>query len=104
MTTRISRRKFLKTALATAATVTIAGTKSSGRVLGANEVIRIGVAGLHGRGESHVSEFTRIPGVQVTYLIDPDTRTYASRLRTVQERGHNTPRTVRDVREALQDR
>jgi len=34
---RQHRRQFLKT-LAAAATVTLAGTKSSGRVLGANEV------------------------------------------------------------------
>jgi predicted dehydrogenase len=102
--THLSRRRFLQTTLAAAASVTIAGTKSSGRVLGANEVIRLGVAGLHGRGESHVSEFTRIPGVQVTYLIDPDTSTFATRLRTVKQRGHNTPRTVQDVRTALEDR
>src|SRR2546426_9334009 len=49
----LSRRKFLKT-VAAAATVTIAGTKSTGRVLGANEVIRGGVAGIHGRGASHL--------------------------------------------------
>jgi predicted dehydrogenase len=101
---RLSRRKFLKSTLAAAATITIAGTKSSGRVLGANEVIRIGVAGLNGRGGAHVGEFTRIPGVQVTYLIDPDTRTHGAKVRTVQQRGHNTPRTVQDVRVALQDR
>ena len=88
---RLSRRRFLKSTLAAAATVTIAGTKSSGRVLGANEVIRLGVAGLNGRGGSHVGEFTRMPGVQVTYLIDPDTRTYASKIRAVQQRGQNTP-------------
>jgi predicted dehydrogenase len=100
----LNRRGFLKSTLAAAATVTIAGTKSSGRVLGANEVIRVGVAGLNGRGGSHVSEFTNMAGVQVTYLIDPDTRTFASKLRTVQRRGNNTPRTVQDVRVALEDR
>ena len=35
--TRLTRRTFLKNTLATAATVTIAGTKSSGKVLGAND-------------------------------------------------------------------
>ena len=39
---RLPRRDFLKT-VAAAATITIAGTKSTGRVLGANEAIRIGV-------------------------------------------------------------
>ena len=51
---RLTRRSFLKRTLATAATVTIAGTKSSGRVLGANDTLRVGVAGLNGRGSAHV--------------------------------------------------
>jgi hypothetical protein len=45
---QMTRRSFLNRTLATAATITIAGTKSSGRVLGANDVIRVGVAGIHG--------------------------------------------------------
>src|ERR1700687_1380150 len=101
---RLTRRRFLKSTLAAAATITVAGTKSSGRVLGANEAIRIGVAGLHGRGAAHVGAFAGMSGVQVTYLIDPDTRTFASRATEVQKRGGNQPRTVQDVRRALEDR
>src|SRR5437763_1269798 len=101
--TRQNRRDFLKT-LAAAATVTIAGTKSSGRVLGANEAIRIGVAGLNGRGGSHVGAFSGMTGVQITYLIDPDTRTFDRRVPTVQKAGGNRPQTVQDVRRALEDR
>ena len=100
----LHRRSFLKKTLAAAATITVAGTKSSGRVLGANDTIRIGVAGLHGRGAAHVAEFTRMPGVQVTYLIDPDTRTFVGRATEVQKRGGNNPRQVQDVRRALEDR
>src|SRR5262249_37553074 len=84
---RSTRRDFLKTTLATAATITIAGTKSSGQVVGANDRIRIGVAGLNGRGGAHVPGFAGLPNVQVTYLIDPDTRTYAARLRQAQPNG-----------------
>jgi predicted dehydrogenase len=100
---RQDRRQFLKT-LAAAATVTVAGTKSSGRVLGANEVIRVGVAGINGRGREHISQFAGMAGVQVTYLIDPDTRIHASRAQQVRDRGMNMPRTVQDIRAALADR
>ena len=55
-----TRRSFLKHTLAAAATVTVAGTKSSGKVLGANDTIRIAVAGLNGRGGSHVDEFGKM--------------------------------------------
>ena len=47
-----SRRNFLKNTGAFAATFAIAGTRTTGRVLGANETLRIGVAGLNGRGGS----------------------------------------------------
>src|SRR5215213_10069077 len=102
---RPNRRTFLKgTLAAVGAGFTIAGTKSSGRVLGANDTIRIGVAGLNGRGGSHVGEFTGMKGVQVTYLIDPDTRTYGRHIKTIKGRGNNTPQTVQDIRRALDDK
>ena len=99
---RQTRRDFFKATLAAAATVTIAGTKSSGRVLGANDVIRVGVAGLNGRGGSHLSAFGGMQGVQVTYLIDPDKRVLnraAARIRD-----DSKPQAVQDVRKALEDK
>ena len=101
---RLSRRRFLQRTLAAAATVTIAGTKSSGQVLGANDTIRLGVAGLHDRGGAHVKAFAGRKGVQVTYLIDPDTRQFDRRVKEVKEKGHNTPKTVQDIRQALDDK
>jgi predicted dehydrogenase len=101
---RATRRTFLKGSLAAGAVFTIAGTKASGRVLGANDTIRIGVAGLNGRGGSHVGEFSRMKGVQITYLIDPDTRTYQKHLATIEKNGGNTPKCVQDVRKALEDK
>ena len=84
--TNISRRQFVKGSIAAMATITIAGTKSSGRVLGANDTIRIGVAGLNGRGGEHVGDFASMQDVEITYLIDPDTRTYDSRIRQLRRR------------------
>ena len=103
---RQSRRQFLGRTLAAAgAGFAIGGTKSSGRVIGANDTIRIGVAGLNGRGGSHVDEFSKMKGVEITYLIDPDSRTYGKHLKTVKEKGTGaTPKTVKDVREALDDK
>jgi predicted dehydrogenase len=102
--TRHSRRSFLKRTLAAAATITIAGTKSSGRVLGANDAIRVGVAGIHGRGASHIGSYLAIPGVQITYLIDPDTRTFEKHLKNIEAKSGGKPQTVQDVRKALDDK
>jgi hypothetical protein len=98
-----TRRVFLKSSLAAGAAFTIAGTKASGKVRGANDVIRVGVCGLNGRGGSHINDLLRIKGVEITYLIDPDLRTHGSRVNEIQSAGGSTPRTVQDVRQALDD-
>ncbi|MBY0513505.1 MAG: Gfo/Idh/MocA family oxidoreductase [Gemmataceae bacterium] len=106
---RVTRRSFVKHTLAAAATVTVAGTKSSGKVLGANETIRIAIAGLNGRGGSHVDEFTNpkkdvMKAVEVAYLIDPDTRTYKGRIDQLAKNGRPAPKTEKDVRRVLEDK
>jgi predicted dehydrogenase len=103
---RSNRREFLKTASAASTAFglfTIAGTKSSGRVLGANDVIRVGVAGINGRGGAHIGTFTKAKGAQVTHLIDPDSRLFAGRVADVRKRAGNTPKTIQDIRHALDD-
>ncbi len=67
----LSRRSFLKqTALTTAAVGFSAHSWS--QVKGANEDIRIGVIGFHGRGESHIDAFKKMKGVRLTALCDVD--------------------------------
>ena len=90
----LSRRQFMNRSLAAAgvgAGFAIGGTKSSGRVIGANDTVRVAVAGLNGRGGAHVGEFVKMPGVEITYLVDPDTRTYKKRLDQIAE--ERRPRT-----------
>ncbi|HZZ72774.1 MAG TPA: Gfo/Idh/MocA family oxidoreductase [Pirellulales bacterium] len=104
---RLSRRKFLQTTVAASAafsTFTIAGTKSSGKVLGANDTIRIGVAGINGRGGSHIDEWKKMKGVEITYLIDPDSRIYGKRTKPLEAEGFHKPTCVADIRHALEDK
>ena len=62
---RMTRRSFVKAGVA-GAVATIAGTKSTGRVIGANDTIRLAICGLNGRGGDHIKEFATMPGVSVT--------------------------------------
>jgi predicted dehydrogenase len=101
--TQPTRRSFLKHSLEAAAAITIAGTKSSGRVLGANDVIRIGVCGIHGQGNAHIKQYLGLDGVQITYLIDPDKSLWESRSKPIKEKYGVAPKCVADVREALDD-
>ena len=106
--TRQTRRTFLKkTAAATAGVATsftLAGTKASGRVLGANDAVRMGVAGIHGRGRNHISAFLAMDKVQVTHLIDPDSRLFPGNAAVVEKRCKVKPKCVQDVRKALEDK
>jgi predicted dehydrogenase len=103
---RQTRRTFLKqaTAAGIASSFVISGTQASGRVIGANDRISIGVAGINGRGGAHINEFAKMPDVDVTYLIDPDSRLFASRSNVVKDKGGNTPKCVQDIRDALDDK
>ena len=77
----LSRRAFLQRATAfTGATFAIGA--ASRPVLGANERINIGVAGIRGRGSSHIGAWRGMKDVQVTYLIDIDSRTFSPHLRS----------------------
>ena len=99
-----NRRGFLTSSLAVGATFAISGTKSSGNILGANDRLRVAVAGLHGRGRSHYGAFAKMKGVEVAYLVDPDTRQYARAAGDVKNISGKAPRTVQDVREVLDDK
>lgn len=99
------RRTFLKRAAlgGLATTFAIGGTKASGRVLGASDRVRIAVAGINGRGQTHLTGFGQMPDVEVAYLVDPDSRLFASRSKIVEQRAGNTPTCVQDIRRALDD-
>jgi predicted dehydrogenase len=102
---RTTRRTFLEsTVAAVGAGFAIGGTKSSGRVIGANDTIRVAIAGLNGRGGAHVDELAGLKGVQVVALVDPDRNTFPLRVKHVELKGHNTPATVADVRRVLDDK
>jgi predicted dehydrogenase len=95
---RLRRRTFIKSALGAAgaaATFTISGTKASGRVIGANERLRVAVCGFNGQGRGHLNNYRNMEDVDVTWLVDPDRRLLES---------EQAPNTTTDIREALDDK
>ncbi|MCH7750642.1 MAG: Gfo/Idh/MocA family oxidoreductase [Planctomycetes bacterium] len=95
----INRRHFLQTTSMGAAAFAISGTKSSGNILGANDRVRIAVAGLNGRGKSHISGWGEQENVEIVSLIDPDQDVLEQRLRQVEG-----AQGFADVRKALEDK
>lgn len=101
-----TRRQFLQTSSAAGASLLLTGTRASGAVDGANDRIRIAVAGLNGRGQSHLNGWLGQDNVEVAYAIDPDQRVLARALKGLEKRtdGKFTTKGVTDVREALEDK
>lgn len=101
---RSGRRRFLAaSSTGLFAGFVISGTKASGRVLGANDRIRVAVAGVHGRGASHIDGYSGLSNVVVTTLVDPDARVFPSRIEQVRARyGGTTPECVPDLRRVLE--
>jgi predicted dehydrogenase len=101
---RQTRRDFLQSSLAAAGVFAIAGTKSSGKVLGSNDAVRVAVAGLNGRGAAHVGAYLSLKDVDLTYLIDPDSSKHGKYTKTIDAKGKTQPKTVTDVRKVLEDK
>jgi predicted dehydrogenase len=98
------RREFLKTSLAGGSLI-LTGTRASGAVDGASDRVRIAVAGLNSRGQSHLQGWLEQPNVEVAYVIDPDEKVRARTMEALQKRteGPFTTQGVADVRLALDD-
>jgi predicted dehydrogenase len=103
----VTRRRFLKTSLAAGSTVLLCGYLApSPRAAGANDRLRIAVAGVNGRGQNHIDGWLQQKNVEIAYLIDPDQRVLAAKLEALNRKldGKSSCRGVTDVREALEDK
>lgn len=103
---RSNRRSFLQASAAAGVGCLLSGTRASGRVIGANDRLRIAVAGVHGRGGSHIAGWLDQENVEIAYLIDPDQQVLGSTLEKLSAKteGRFSTKGVTDVREALDDK
>lgn len=71
-----SRRGFMQTAAGGSVALGLSGMMtscaSSSRIIGANDTIRIGVAGIHGKGSHHIQMFNAVKNVKVVAICDAD--------------------------------
>ncbi len=96
----LSRRSFLKTSTIISAGAALS-VRSWAQVAGANGDLRVAVVGLNGRGKSHLSSLSKVPGVRVVALCDADTAVLEKTKANVN--GGNV-KTYVDLRELLASR
>jgi predicted dehydrogenase len=104
-TAKTSRRNFLTASVGAAGSLLLTKTRASGKVDGANDRLRIAVAGVNGRGGSHIGGFMGQDNVEIAYLIDPDEKVLDRKLAKIHKDagGRFTTKGVTDVRVALED-
>ncbi len=102
----VSRRKFLESSVATGAGLILLGTRASGNIQGANDRVRIAVAGLNGRGGAHMGGWLGQKNVEIVYLADPDEKVLARAINNVQgkAKGKYEVKGGPDIRRALEDK
>ncbi len=108
--TSVSRRSFNSGMAALGASFLITGTRASGNVIGANDRLRIAVAGVNGRGKSHMSGWHSQKNVEIAYLIDPDQNVLDRALKDLAKKSEADGQSkfnckgVKDIRTALEDK
>jgi predicted dehydrogenase len=101
-----NRREFIQRASFLGGSLIIMGTKASGAIKGANDRVRIAVAGLNGRGQSHIGGWMGVENIEIAYAIDPDKKVLEKALSGIEKRtkGEFLTKGVADFREALDDK
>ena len=99
----ITRRVFLGSAAAAAATTTLGCRASAGTAaVSLNQQLRVAVVGLRGRGNDHVNNYAKLPGVEVAALCDVDRNVLEAAKARAIEAGATDPMTIVDYRELLE--
>ncbi|MBV9182850.1 MAG: Gfo/Idh/MocA family oxidoreductase [Acidobacteria bacterium] len=99
----IDRRNFL-TSTGKAVSVGAAALALGGKILGANERVRVAICGVRGRGNDHIKGFAKVPDCEIAALCDVDENILNQRLEEVVKMGLSRPKAYVDVRELLKNK
>ena len=105
---KVSRRDFLEASVKSSAGVAALGGISfftqPGKVRGANDRVRIGVAGIRGQGFTHIEGYSAVPDTEVAAICDVDENVISQRLADMNERNLPKPKVYIDYRRLLEDK
>ena len=99
----IERRDFLKTT-GKAITVGAARLALGGKILGANERVRVAICGVRGRGNDHIHGFSHVPGTEIVAICDIDENVSSQRIAEIEKMGLPKPKSYVDIRKLLEDK
>jgi predicted dehydrogenase len=94
----MNRRYFLMSTAVMAGSAAIRGLASQ------NETVRVGVAGLGGRGSSHVNAWSGMKNVEVVALCDVDEAHIGNKMKGIESKGLRKPTVYTDFRQLLDNK
>lgn len=115
MNESIERRRFLKQVGAVGIGLGVAGyfnrqaraeTPSSvtaANKFGPNDKVTAAVIGTNSRGGAHIDSLSNLPGVEIIYICDVDTRAVEKGVKQVEKKQNNAPKALSDFRKLLAD-
>src|SRR5687767_12104839 len=95
---RMNRRHFLMSTAVMAGNAAVRGMQSP------NDTIRVGIAGLGGRGGSHVSGWAGMKNVEIAGLCDVDESHIGDKAKAIESRGLRRPTVYTDFRQMLESK
>ncbi len=100
---KITRRQFSRSTAAAAGLAAFSSLRSVRGQDSPSEKLVVGIMGL-GRGRGHIRGWLQVPGVEIAYLCDVDSRRHEEAARLMQREGQERPaKFVTDFREILDD-
>jgi len=105
----LSRREFLERSMMAAAAaavpaVPMLANAASERRAGANDMLRIAVCGVKGRGIEHVGQWSSMKDVQVAAIVDIDENVIHDAMSKVEKNSGAKPTYYQDFRKMLEDK
>src|SRR5688500_11969042 len=108
---RIDRREFLERSMwlaAAAAAASVPGADAlaaiTGKKKGPNDVIRMGVIGVKGRGHNHVQDLAKMKDVHVVAIADIDENVIGESMKLAESSAKKKPKHYVDARTMLEDK
>jgi len=105
------RRDFIKKSVLGTAGIAIGGMGFSrsfyNSIIGANDRITVAVIGIRGQGGTHINSFLGLresKNVRIKTICDVDEDTWAQRIKTIESRTGEIPKTEWDMRKVFEDK
>ena len=104
MSTKYTRRDFLKSSAIAAVGASTFTAASYSRILGANDRVNFAIIGVRGRGREHANSIVACKNTSITHICDVDERFIETGSELVKELTGKKPKAFRDIRKLLESK